>query len=185
MGFGQRRPRCPIRCVFGLSCAFPGLMAGLRCWRRVRGCPSTAFRSYPLCLHDLPDSAYAGLPQGEQNGEDAGTPSRWRTSTANAAVLHVLSSVGSCTGDQVCAAVVTESGIAAVGRVSSGLRGPARACALDLVACVLRTSSIDHKAEIDMNRSCSVGRSMASRAQGAVRDCPVRLRLKDRVHAPE
>jgi hypothetical protein len=44
---------------------------------------------------------------------------------------------------------------------------------------------MNRKTEIDMNRSCPVAESMASRAQGAIRDCPVRLRLKHRVHAPE
>jgi hypothetical protein len=34
-------------------------------------------------------------------------------------------------------------------------------------------------------RTCLVATSVASRAQGVIRDYPVRLRLKHRVHAPE
>ena len=44
---------------------------------------------------------------------------------------------------------------------------------------------MNHKTEIDINCSCPITESMASRAQGPVRDCPVRLRLKHRVYAPE
>ncbi len=32
--------------------------------------------------------------------------------------------------------------------------------------------------------ACLAASSMASKAQGVIRDCPVRLRLKDRVHTP-
>jgi hypothetical protein len=42
-----------------------------------------------------------------------------------------------------------------------------------------------HNTEINTNRSCFVAKSMASKAQGVIRDYPVRLRLKYRVHAPE
>jgi len=33
--------------------------------------------------------------------------------------------------------------------------------------------AVDHNTEIDMNRPWPIAESMASRAQGAVRDCPV------------
>jgi hypothetical protein len=42
-----------------------------------------------------------------------------------------------------------------------------------------------HNGATGATRSCLGITPMASRAQGAVRDCPVRLRLKHRVHAPE
>src|SRR5262244_441757 len=42
-----------------------------------------------------------------------------------------------------------------------------------------------HNRAISARRSCLGARAMASRVQGAIRDCPVRLRLKDRVHALE
>jgi hypothetical protein len=43
----------------------------------------------------------------------------------------------------------------------------------------------DHNDATGARPSCLAEVGMASKAQGAVRDCPVRLRLKHRVHAPE
>lgn len=40
----------------------------------------------------------------------------------------------------------------------------------------------DHNGATGARLSCLGTTRMASRAQGAIRDCPVRLRLKDRVH---
>jgi hypothetical protein len=44
---------------------------------------------------------------------------------------------------------------------------------------------VDHNAAKGARRSCLGTVTMASKTQGAYRDCPVRLRLKYRVHAPE
>ena len=46
-------------------------------------------------------------------------------------------------------------------------------------------SSNHHKDATKATRSCHCLMSMASRGHGAIRDCPARLRLKYRVHAPE
>jgi ornithine cyclodeaminase/alanine dehydrogenase-like protein (mu-crystallin family) len=43
----------------------------------------------------------------------------------------------------------------------------------------------DHNGATDARPSCLAKVRMASKVQGVVRDCPVRLRLKYRVHAPE
>jgi hypothetical protein len=43
----------------------------------------------------------------------------------------------------------------------------------------------DHNAATYSRPSCLAEVRMASRAQGVIRDYPVRLRLKYRVHAPE
>ena len=43
----------------------------------------------------------------------------------------------------------------------------------------------NHNGATDARPSCLTELSMASRAHGVIRDCPVRLRLKYRVHAPE
>ena len=41
-----------------------------------------------------------------------------------------------------------------------------------------------HNDATDVRRSCSGATAVASRVQGVIRDYPVRLRLKYRVHAP-
>jgi hypothetical protein len=43
----------------------------------------------------------------------------------------------------------------------------------------------DHNDATDARPSCLAEVHMASKAQGVIRDYPVRLRLKYRVHAPE
>ena len=43
----------------------------------------------------------------------------------------------------------------------------------------------DHNGATGAGPSCLAEVRMASKAQGVIRDCPVRLRLKYRVHAPE
>ena len=43
----------------------------------------------------------------------------------------------------------------------------------------------DHNSAIGARPSCLAEVRMASKAQGVIRDYPVRLRLKYRVHAPE
>ena len=43
----------------------------------------------------------------------------------------------------------------------------------------------DHNGAIGARPSCLAEVRMASKAQGVIRDYPVRLRLKYRVHAPE
>jgi hypothetical protein len=43
----------------------------------------------------------------------------------------------------------------------------------------------DHNGATGARRSCLAEARMASKPQGVIRDCPVRLRLKYRVHAPE
>ena len=43
----------------------------------------------------------------------------------------------------------------------------------------------DHNGATDARPSCLAEVRMASKAQGVIRDYPVRLRLKYRVHAPE
>ena len=43
----------------------------------------------------------------------------------------------------------------------------------------------DHNGATDARSSCLAKVRMASKAQGVIRDYPVRLRLKYRVHAPE
>ena len=43
---------------------------------------------------------------------------------------------------------------------------------------------VDHDTAIATARSCQRTLSMASKGQGVIRDCPVRLRPKDRVHTP-
>jgi hypothetical protein len=42
-----------------------------------------------------------------------------------------------------------------------------------------------HNDATEATRSCHGATPMASKAQGVLRDYPVRLRLKYRVHAPE
>ena len=43
----------------------------------------------------------------------------------------------------------------------------------------------DHKGATGARPSCLADVRMASKPQGVIRDVPVRLRLKDRVHSPE
>ena len=43
----------------------------------------------------------------------------------------------------------------------------------------------DHNGATDARPSCLAGVRMASKPQGVIRDYPVRLRLKYRVHEPE
>jgi hypothetical protein len=43
----------------------------------------------------------------------------------------------------------------------------------------------DHNGATGARPSCLAKVRMASKSQGVIRDCPVRLRLKYRVHAPE
>jgi hypothetical protein len=46
------------------------------------------------------------------------------------------------------------------------------------------TSHSDQAVAFGAAPSCLVAACVASKGQGVVRDCPVRLRLKNRVHAP-
>jgi hypothetical protein len=44
---------------------------------------------------------------------------------------------------------------------------------------------MNHNVETNKRHACFIAKSVASKAQGVIRDCPVRLRLKYRVHEPE
>jgi hypothetical protein len=46
-------------------------------------------------------------------------------------------------------------------------------------------SDIYHNAATSPGGSCPDATHMASKVHGVIRDCPARLRLKYRVHAPE